>query len=178
MKTTCFALLGLLLATSAPAQTTIKDALVKHWRTTADLTIAVAEAMPAADYTFRPNPEEMNYGQLMTHIAVANFNACSRAVGKTPPAFSAKVTEWTKAQNKVDIDKETAMSLLKDSFALCNQTVASMTPELLDQVHGTGERAMTTFEVLWSYFTHTAHHRGQAEVYLRMKGITPPTYKF
>jgi uncharacterized damage-inducible protein DinB len=27
-------------------------------------------------------------------------------------------------------------------------------------------------------FTHTAHTRGQAEVYLRVKGIKPPDYRF
>jgi uncharacterized damage-inducible protein DinB len=27
-------------------------------------------------------------------------------------------------------------------------------------------------------YMHTAHHRGQAVVYLRVKGITPPTWKF
>jgi uncharacterized damage-inducible protein DinB len=27
-----------------------------------------------------------------------------------------------------------------------------------------------------AYFTHTAHHRAQAEVYLRVKGIQPPNY--
>jgi uncharacterized damage-inducible protein DinB len=33
-------------------------------------------------------------------------------------------------------------------------------------------------ERLWSYFTHTAHHRGQAEVYPRVKNIKPPPYRF
>jgi uncharacterized damage-inducible protein DinB len=37
---------------------------------------------------------------------------------------------------------------------------------------------MTGFEWLWAYFTHTAHHRGQLEVYLRLKGIKPPDYEF
>jgi uncharacterized damage-inducible protein DinB len=26
--------------------------------------------------------------------------------------------------------------------------------------------------------SHMAHHRGQAEVYLRLKGITPPEYQW
>jgi uncharacterized damage-inducible protein DinB len=52
-----------------------------------------------------------------------------------------------------------------------------MTPEKLDAVVGT-TRKMTGFEWLWAYFTHTAHHRGQAEVYLRIKGIQPPDYVF
>ena len=53
-----------------------------------------------------------------------------------------------------------------------------MTPERFDNVQGPAARNLTGFEWLWSYFTHTAHHRGQAEVYLRMKGIKPPTYQF
>ena len=37
---------------------------------------------------------------------------------------------------------------------------------------------VSKFELFWGGFTHAAHHRGQAEVYLRLKGITPPPYKF
>ena len=71
--TACFA-----LAIPALSQTTIKDALVKHWKVTGELTIAVAEAMPAADYNFRPNPEEMSFGQLMAHIGAARTGARAR----------------------------------------------------------------------------------------------------
>ena len=53
-----------------------------------------------------------------------------------------------------------------------------MTPEKLDNVQGPANRKLTGFEWLWGYFTHTAHHRGQAEVYLRVKGIKPPDYRF
>ena len=49
-----------------------------------------------------------------------------------------------------------------------------MSPEKLGAMVGPEGRQMSAFEVLWSYFTHTAHHRGQAEVYLRVKGIKPP----
>src|ERR1022692_1891581 len=52
------------------------------------------------------------------------------------------------------------------------------TPERLDSVVGPAERHLTGFEWLWAYFTHTAHHRAQAEVYLRVKGIQPPDYMF
>ena len=78
---------------------------------------------------------------------------------------------------KIDIDRDAALQFLTDSFAFCNDAVASMTPEKLDAIAGT-TRKMTGFEWLWSYFTHTAHHRAQAEVYLRVKGIKPPDYKF
>jgi hypothetical protein len=34
------------------------------------------------------------------------------------------------------------------------------------------------YDVLWYAFTHTAHHRAQAEVYLRLKNIKPPSWRF
>jgi len=38
--------------------------------------------------------------------------------------------------------------------------------------------AMLAHEALWYTFTHMAHHRGQAEVYLRLKNVTPPAWRF
>jgi uncharacterized damage-inducible protein DinB len=165
------------LAIPAHSQTTIKDALVKHWKVTGDLSLAVAEAMPAADYNFRPNPEEMSFGQLMAHIALADRGACANASGMTAPAVPAKIAAFTK-DNKVEIDKELAVGFQKEIFDFCNKAVGSVALEQLDKIAGPPARNLTGFEWLWSYFTHTAHHRGQAEVYLRVKGITPPTYVF
>src|SRR6266404_9743498 len=109
-------LMILALAAPALAQTTVKDALVKHWKTSGEFTIAVANAMPPDGYTFRPNPEEMSYGQLMAHIAGVNLNACSNASGLTKPALTPKIAEWTKDPQKVDVDKDTAVQFLNESF--------------------------------------------------------------
>jgi uncharacterized damage-inducible protein DinB len=32
--------------------------------------------------------------------------------------------------------------------------------------------------MIMNMFVHAAHHRAQCEVYLRLKGITPPVYTF
>ncbi len=176
MKATVFTILA--LAIPALAQTTVKDALAKHWKTSGEFTVAVAEAMPADGYAFRVSPEEMNFGQLMAHIAAADLNGCANASGLTKPALPPKIAEWAKDTQKVDVDKDTATQFLKDSFAFCDQAVAAMTPERFDSVVGPPARKMTGYEWLWAYFTHTAHHRGQAEVYLRAKGIKPPGYAF
>jgi hypothetical protein len=168
--------LTLVLAIPAFSQTSIKDTLVKHWKTTGDFTIAVATLMPADQYGFRPVPVELSFGQLMVQIGGANLNACALASGMTRPAVPTKLSDALKDE-KIDIDKDAAVKFLSDSFDFCNQAVASMTPDKLDAVVGT-TRKMTGFEWLWSYFTHTAHHRGQAEVYLRIKNIKPPDYVF
>lgn len=166
------------LALPAFAQNSMKDALAKHWKTTGEFTVAVADAMPAEDYNFRPNPDEMNFGQLMTHIAAANLGACSNASGLPRPALPPKIAEWARNATKVDVDKETAVQFLQSTFEFCDKAVAAMTPDRFDKVVGIPARNLTGFEWLWGYFTHTAHHRGQAEVYLRVKGIKPPDYRF
>jgi hypothetical protein len=168
--------LTLALAIPAFSQTSVKDALVKHWKVTGDFTLAVAKLMPADQYGFRPVPVELSFGQIMIQIGSANIGACATASGMARPEIPAKLTAAYKDE-KIDVDKDSAVKFLADTFDFCNQAVASMTPEKLDAMVG-GTRKMTGFEWLWAYFTHTAHHRGQAEVYLRVKGIQPPAYVF
>jgi hypothetical protein len=163
------------LVIPAFAQSSVKDAMVKHWKTSADFTMAVAKAMPAKDYGFKPVPAELSFSEVVVQIGAANLGACANASGLPRPTVPAKITEANKA--KQDVDKETAVKFLSDTFDFCNQAVAAMTPEKLDAVVGT-TRKMTGFEWMWAYFTHTAHHRGQLEVYLRLKGIQPPDYTF
>lgn len=180
MKKNLLTLLILSLPTlvqTAVAQTTVKDALAKHWKVTADFTIAVADKMPADGYSFKPVPEELSFGQLVVQIAGANMSACANASGMPRPAVPPAVAASLKDESG-KVDKDAAMKFLRDTFDFCNQAVASMTPEKLDAIVGPANRKMTGFEWLWAYFTHTAHHRGQAEVYLRVKGIKPPDYTF
>jgi uncharacterized damage-inducible protein DinB len=166
-----------LLALTLPAlsQTTTKDALVKHWNITGQFTIDVAKAMPGANYGFKPAPEEMSFGQLMAHIGAADIGTCAVVSGMQRPDEPAAIAAWRKDQ-KLDVDRDTAIEYLTLVFGFCGKAVDSMTAEKLDAK--VGNTPLTGFERLWSYFTHTAHHRGQAEVYLRLKGITPPTYVF
>jgi hypothetical protein len=170
-------LMFLCLAAPVFSQPGIQDALAKHWKVTGDFTVAVAKLMPPDSYNFRPVPEELSFSQLMVQIAGANLSACSAASGMTRPAIPAKIAQAVRDE-KLDVDKDSVVQFLASSFEFCNQAVASMTPEKLSAETGPAGRKMTGFEWLWAYFTHTAHHRGQAEVYLRVKGIKPPDYVF
>src|SRR5450755_3821905 len=148
MKTRIIALVA--LALPAFAQTGITDALAKHWKASADFTIAVAKTMPAESYDFRPNPDEMNFGQVMAHIALANLGACSRASGMPRPELPEKIAAWSKDTNKIDVDRDTAVGFLSDSFRFCASAVNSMTLEKLNAMVGPEGRQMSAFETLWS----------------------------
>ena len=163
------------LCLPALAQTSVKDSLAKHWKESQTFTLAVANAMPADDYNFKPSPAEMGFGEMMIHIGGANSGACAVAAGLQRPALPPKVAEEVKSKQ---VEKDVAIEYLTSTFNFCQDAVGSMTPAKLDAMVGPGSRKMTGFEWLWAYFTHTAHHRAQAEVYLRVKGIQPPDYTF
>ena len=145
----------------------------KHWQTGKEFTLEVAGAMPAADWNFQPNAEEMSFGKLMVHIAMANNRAFATVSGLKAPDTPEKIAAAYKDPHGV-FDKESTIAFLRESFDFCTRALAEITPEKLDAMTG----PLTGRERLWAYFTHTAHHRGQAEVYLRVKNIKPPDYQF
>lgn len=141
--------------------------LSKHWTASKELTLAVADAMPESGYNFKPNPEEMTFGEQMAHIAVAQAAYVSRAAGDKNPFAMVK-----------GADKATATKLLNESYDYCIKKISSMTDADMVKMVGPEGRQVMAGEAIWGGFTHTAHHRGQAEVYLRVKNVKPPDYKF
>ncbi len=109
----------------------------------------------------------MSFGEQMNHIAQANANYCSGALSEKSPM--SKGSDNTKA---------TAVKNLNTAFDYCIAGLKKMTDADLQKSITMQGHTVSPFELFLGGFTHTAHHRGQAEVYLRLKGITPPTYKF
>src|SRR2546428_11027622 len=58
-----------------------KGLFLKHWQVSKDFTLAVAEAMPAESYSFKPNPQEMSFGEMMINLAQSNSDAFARVAG-------------------------------------------------------------------------------------------------
>lgn len=87
MQMRSLTLLGVLLVALpvGAAESDFKAMFAKHWQVAREFTLAVAEAMPAEGYDFKPNAEEMSFGQLMIHIAAQNSDSCASAAGTKPP---------------------------------------------------------------------------------------------
>ncbi len=170
-------LLAACFALAPPLAADEKQDLVKHWKTSGEFSIAVAEAMPEESYNFAPNAEEMSFGMLMIHFANGNVNTVKAVTGADGPALPQKLAAALKS--KGPFEKAAVVQFLKDAFAYCDKALAALEPAQLDKMIGPeGPRQASGRERLWSAFTHTAHHRGQAEVYLRVKNIKPPNYRF
>jgi uncharacterized damage-inducible protein DinB len=137
----------------------------KHFGALSKLSIAVAEAMPADQYGFRPHPESMSFGELIAHIATTNYQFCAGLKDSAPPSLPSP------------IDKAGVVKFLGDSFGYCSAIIPTLTEGQLNKTHNSPDGNLFGREVLLALYIHVTHHRGQAEIYLRDKGIKPPSYR-
>lgn len=135
-----------------------------HFGALAKVSIAVAQAMPPEQYGFRPHPESMNFGELMSHIATTNYQFCAGLKDSDPPTLPSRT------------GKDAIVKFLSDSFDYCAAVIPNLTDEQLNQAHNSPDGRLPAREILLAMYIHVAHHRGQAEIYLRDKGIRPPAY--
>jgi uncharacterized damage-inducible protein DinB len=177
-----FAAMVLLLAGSGLAAQSAKLASVMDlqefladWKISKQFTLDVANAMPAEFYDFKPNPDEMTFGEQMVHIAVGNAFRFQQITDiQTPFAID--------LSKKPPTDKQSATKMLEQSFDYVISVLPQITPEQLKRTwHIPSWKGHTDPEgraMIVNMFVHTAHHRAQCEVYLRIKGIKPPDYTF
>ncbi len=171
MKTPIIALLGLLGLAQQDRSLLTVDELIGDWKISKQFTLEVAEKMPAEFYDFKPNPEQMSFGQQMIHIAGAQAYRFAQLTGTKLP-----FTEQPKTA-----DKATALRLLNVSFDYVISLLPKITPQQMAQtfkVDWRGRPEVNGRQMMLNMFVHTAHHRAQCEVYLRLKNIQPPVYTF
>lgn len=138
----------------------------QHLSALGQLSVAVAEAMPSGQYAFRPDPGSMTFGELMSHIAATNYQFCAGLKDVAPPNTPSPT------------GKDDLVKFLSSSFEYCSSVIPDLTDEQISNAHDSPDGRMPGREVLLALYVHVAHHRGQAEIYLRDKGITPPSYRF
>jgi uncharacterized damage-inducible protein DinB len=124
-----------------------------------------AEKMPEENYGFKPVDSVRSYGQILGHIADAQYGFCSIALGEKSPAPKIEQTKTSKAD---------LTAALKDAFAYCDKAYDITDATGAQQVKMFGTDA-PRLGVLIVNSTHTTEHYGNLVTYMRMKGVVPPT---
>src|SRR5262249_60072283 len=107
-----------------------------------------------------------NFGSLMQHIGGGEVFYLGRFGKGGPPAAP---------QN--DASKEATIKYLNAALDWSIATVKQLTPADMAKTYTIPNRPpMTGLDLLLNAMVHTAHTRGYSEMYLRNKGIKPPTY--
>src|SRR5687768_11216643 len=135
--------------------------------------IALADAMPAARYAFKPTDgafqDVRTFGEQVKHVACSNFAFFNQIEKKQPPAGCGTGGPHP-ATTKTELT-----AYLRQSFAYAGQVLRTMTPaNALEPAGGpyggTSTRLGLTTLAVW----HASDHYGQLVVYLRMNGVVPP----
>jgi uncharacterized damage-inducible protein DinB len=127
-----------------------------------------AEAAPEALFAFKATPEVRSFGQIIGHVADANYMICSAAAGeKSPGGGDIEKTKTTKA----DLSKAVA-----ESFAYCDRVYAAMTDaEGAKTVKFMMGSDMAKLSVLAFNTAHNFEHYGNLVTYMRLNKMVPPS---
>ena len=160
-------ILGALLgAAAANAQNPLSTDVKGSYTGIKNNILKAAEEMPEADYSFKATPEERTYGAMIGHIADVQLALCGNAQGEHKMGDAEK-TKTSKAD---------LVAALKASFDYCDGAYDGMTDaDAAKMVTLFGPRKETKLAVLNFNLTHDQEMYGQLAVYLRLKGLVPPS---
>ena len=126
-----------------------------------------ADSMSEADYAFKPTPEVRSFGQLLAHVAQANYDFCSSALGERAPATEIEKTKTTRA----DIQQVLAASL-----DFCDRAFTSMQDETNARTPRPFRKSQLPALALLNFRNyHALLHWGNAITYMRLRGKVPPS---
>ena len=125
--------------------------------------ITAAKQMPEEYYTFRPTPEVRSFGELMAHIAESNFEMAAIAKGETAPVL------------KVVLNKTEVINALEASFDYSTKARGDMTKERKETLVKFMGGTQPAGNVLDFSVFHSLQHYGNVIVYMRLKGLIPPS---
>jgi len=125
-----------------------------------------AEEMPEENYSFKPTPEVRSFGQIIGHVADAQYLFCSAAMGETNPAPGIEKSKTTKAD---------LVKAVNDAFAYCDKVYNAMTDAHAAEMVKFFGREQPKLVVLAFNSAHNMEHYGNLVTYMRIKGLVPPS---
>jgi DinB superfamily len=141
------------------------------WTVVRDNLLKMAEKMPAENYSFKPVPEIESFGQRLAHIAGANLFVCQGLLGRQ-----------TSLSRPAATSKPELIALLKQASGACDTAFDSLSDAAaMEKINSRlggpfpPEPTRTKLATLNNMVRHSNEVYGYMCVYLRLKGIVPPS---
>jgi uncharacterized damage-inducible protein DinB len=130
--------------------------------------VALAEAIPAEKFAWRPGTGVRSTSEVFMHIAIANFYLLSVTGPKMPADLTSADMEKT-VTAKADV-----VNWLKRSLEAVKTAHAGVKPADLQRKVKIEGRDATTDGMYLRIIVHANEHMGQLVAYARMNGVVPP----
>jgi hypothetical protein len=164
MKTTWMLFVLMTGSSAIYAQTNpLSSAVKQNYTNIKNTLLKGAEKMPDADYTYKPAPESRTYGAVVTHIAAVQGAICASAKGEDKKFDDSKT------------GKADAVALMKSAFEYCDSIYDGLTDINGLEMGKMFGRDMAKFSILNFGVIHDNEMYGTMAVYLRARGIVPPS---
>jgi uncharacterized damage-inducible protein DinB len=126
---------------------------------------AMAAKMPPENYDFKATPDVRTFGALIAHVADTQMRTCAMIVGEQKTVDAASKTA-----------KNDLVAALQASFAECDAAFDSINDSNAQQMVGAGRMPRSRLgSLISSVVIHDNEEYGYMSVYLRLKGIVPPS---
>ena len=130
--------------------------------------VALAEAITAEKFAWRPAPGVRSTSEVLMHIAMANFYLLSVTGPKLPSDLKSSDMEKTVTA------KAEVISWLKRSLDAVKSARAGLKPADLQRRVKVNGKGATVDGMYLRIIVHANEHMGQLVAYARMNGIVPP----
>jgi len=128
---------------------------------------ATAEKVPEELYSYRPTEEVRSLGQILAHVAGAQFLFCAAAAGEdSPNSENFEETRTEKAQ---------IVEALGMGMDYCDQVYAGMSDAQGQEMVSFFGNDMAASAVLAFNSAHNYEHYGNLVTYMRINDIVPPS---
>jgi uncharacterized damage-inducible protein DinB len=129
--------------------------------------VRMAEKMPEEHYSFKPAAEIRSFAESVAHVADSQARSCSLVNGG-----EAKLVNAASRTTKADL-----VAALKESYAICNAAFDALSDAGASQMVRLGQspRERSKLGLLAGVISHSNEQYGYMAVYLRLKGIVPPS---
>jgi len=157
-------------ATPKTSLNPVADSLRNEWNSVKNYYLKSADEMPEADYSFKPTPDVRSFGEIIAHVAGANYLICSGAKGEKSP--HAEDDFEKNAKTKADIVKAA-----RESVAYCDEAFTAATDRSLAAMVSApfGPPKQPRASLLISNVGHVNEHYGNLVTYFRLKKMVPPS---
>jgi len=129
--------------------------------------LKAAEKMPADSYSYKPTPDIRTYARVVNHITEAQFHTCTALNG----------TKFDATKVPADTaDKAAVIEGLKASFDECDKAYGALTDGQVMEVLAVGPTIKRSrIGLAWGNVSHDNEQYATLSLYLRLKGLVPPT---
>ncbi len=129
--------------------------------------LKAANTMPAEAYSYKPTPDVRTFARVVEHIIEAQQHSCG-AVNGTAMSALPKVPDES-------ADRGSVVQALQDSFTACDKAMASLSDGNATEMLAAGPGKRSRIGLLWGTVSHDNEQYATLALYMRLKGLTPPS---